>query len=209
MTGQSIRRLAWRITCVTAIFGSVVAARQLVTSMDGDQVNEAIRLGQDGPAAQRLLSIYKLQSHQPSGDGPLLGQFTTPFARVVRASLKAKGSGSVLSATDVPPTLITPEVHVIVLTQQTVDGQPVIARSVSLWQRGIEVPAARLVSLTATSRGTLGEEIEGDGVVAIFPTDTFAASSHVLVHLDRVAKGGSVLSGCRDCVVPIPLRNLR
>jgi len=78
-----------------------------------------------------------------SGNGPLIGSFSTPFARVVQAALAARKKGNSFAPADVTPDLTAPELHVIALAQTaaTDDGMVATVLSVMLARRGSKDPA--------------------------------------------------------------------
>ena len=69
------------------------------------------------------------------GNGPLIGSFSTPFARVVQAAVATRKKGSAFAPGNVTPDLIAPELHVIALAQTaaTDDGMPL--QSTQSWGR--------------------------------------------------------------------------
>jgi hypothetical protein len=204
-----------RTTGLVLVVAFIVASshttsgRQVVGSLTGDQIDEAIRLGADGDAAKRALAAYVIQSHRASGDGPRLGEFSTPFSRVVRRSAAEKSAGRQLLPGDVPTELLAPEVHVIAVVQETADGNPASIRAITVWRNGEEVPAVRTTDLNATYRNTFNVQVSGEGVLAVFPADVVATATQIIVHLDKIAKGSSVLSGCKDCIVPLSPRLIK
>jgi hypothetical protein len=194
---------------IAAAFLSEVGARQIVTVVTPDRVSEAIAIGADEAAAQRFLKAFVLQSHGVTGDAPLIGQFTTPFSRIVSAGVRARNGGHVLTPTDIPLALLAPEVHIIAVTQATVDGQPATVRSIALWRAGEEVAPFRTQDLNGSYREAFNVDIAADGIVGVFPAEIFAQASQVIVHFDKVAKGFSVISGCKDCVILLAVRQIR
>jgi hypothetical protein len=60
---------------------------------------------------------YVVQTRAGWGNGPRIGSFSTPFARVVQAALAARKKGNFARLPDVTPDLTAPELHVIALAQ--------------------------------------------------------------------------------------------
>ena len=73
--------------------------------MTPESVDEAIRLAADDKATARFLGAYVVQTRAGWGNGPLIGSFSTPFARVVQAALAARKKGSPFATADVTPDL--------------------------------------------------------------------------------------------------------
>ena len=106
--------------------------------MTPERVDEAIRLAADEKGTARLLDASVVQTRAGWGNGPLIGSFSTPFARIVQAAVAARKKGSAFAAGDVTRDLITPELHVIALAQPaaTDDGMVATVLSVVVGRRG-------------------------------------------------------------------------
>jgi hypothetical protein len=71
--------------------------------MTPESVDEVIRLAADEKATSRLLDAYVVQTRAGWGNGPLIGSFSTPFARVVQAAVAARKKGNAFAPADVTP----------------------------------------------------------------------------------------------------------
>src|SRR6476620_5292564 len=91
-----------------AIAARTAAAQQVVAPMTDRDISDALRLAEDDKAAMRFLASYDLQIRAGWGNGPFIGTFTTPFARVVRAALAAHKKGQRFAADDVTSDLVVP-----------------------------------------------------------------------------------------------------
>jgi hypothetical protein len=132
--------------------GEAGAAQQVIVTMTPESVDEAIRLAADEKATARFLDVYVVQTRAGWGNGPLIGSFSTPFARVVQAALAAPKKGNSFAPADVRPDLTAPEVHVIALAQAaaTDDGMVATVLSVVLARRGSKDPADVIQPLKTT-----------------------------------------------------------
>jgi hypothetical protein len=77
---------------VLALFlamGQAQAAQQVVVAMTPESIDEAIQPAADEKATVKFLDAYVVQTRAGWGNGPLIGRFSTPFARVVQAALAA------------------------------------------------------------------------------------------------------------------------
>jgi hypothetical protein len=191
--------------------GRATAAQQLVTEMSSKNVEEAIQLAGDEKMARRFLSTYVVQSRAGWGNGPLLGSFSTPFARVVQAALAAQKTGKTLAASDISSEMIAPELHVIAMWQQAAldDSSVAAVQSVVIADRGDSNAAAasqslRQVELTREYKELYGVESPERGVVAVFPLSVLKAGREIRVSFDKIAEASNALTACKDCVVTLP-----
>jgi hypothetical protein len=192
------------------------AAQQVITAMDTDRVEEALRVAADEKAAARLLDAYVVQTRAGWGNGPLMGRFSTPFSRLVSAAVAARRSGTPFRASDVPAELLAQELHVVTTSQKGWPDDTMIAtvQSVVLTTRettgaaGIVQPL-RTEELTTQYRALYGIPPTEPGIVTIFPLNALTFGSAIRVTFDRTARGFTGLSMCRECVVPIDLRRVR
>ncbi len=196
--------------------GETGRAQQVVVSMTPERVNEAIRLAADEKAAARFLDAYVVQTRAGWGNGPLIGDFSTPFARVVQAAVAARRKEMPFYDSDVTADLISPELHVIALTQTaaTDDGKAATVVSVTLARRGSKDPTdviqpLKTTGLTAQYQSLTGTIPKGAGVVAVFPLSALGADSEIRVLFDRTARGVSGLATCRECAVPVNMSRVR
>src|SRR5215204_3474990 len=162
------RHLLFSILLAVFLAASETAAQQVIVTMTPESVDEAIRLAADEKATARLLDAYVVQTRAGWGNGPLIGSFSTPFARVVQAALAARKKGSAFAAGDVTPDLIAPELHVIALAQTAAsdDGMIATVLSVVLGRRGSKDPAdviqpLRTTELTAQYQSLVGTAFKG------------------------------------------------
>jgi hypothetical protein len=91
---------------VLALFlatGRPGAAQQVVVAMTPERIDEAIQLAADEKATAKFLDAYVVQTRAGWGNGPLIGSFSTPFARVVQAALAARKKGNPFATADVTP----------------------------------------------------------------------------------------------------------
>jgi hypothetical protein len=91
---------------VLALFlamGHAQAAQQVVVAMTPESIDEAIQLAADEKATVKFLDAYVVQTRAGWGHGPLIGSFSTPFARVVQAALAARKRGSSFATAEVTP----------------------------------------------------------------------------------------------------------
>ena len=185
--------------------GRATAAQQLVTEMSSKNIEEAIQLAGDEKMARRFLSLYVVQSRAGWGNGPLLGSFSTPFARVVQAALAAQKTGKTLAASDV-----SSETMIATSQQAALDDSSLAAvQSVVIADRGDGNSAAasqslRQVELTKEYKELYGIESTERGVVAVFPLSVLKAGREIRVSFDKIAKASNALTACKNCVVTLP-----
>jgi hypothetical protein len=203
-------------SAIAAIAARTAAAQQVVAPITGRDISDALRLAEDDKAAMRFLVSYDLQIRAGWGNGPFIGTFTTPFARVVRAALAAHKKGQTFGVDEVTSDLVLPELDVVAYSQPSAYDQPLAAEvfSVALAPRGSRdlgavIQPLRKEELTAEYVDRYGLESAGPGVIAIFPLAAFRGDLEVRVLFDRTAKGSSPLANCRECIVPIDMRKIR
>ena len=190
-------------------------AQQLVTEMSSKNIEAAIQLAGDEKMARRFLTRYGIQSHAGLGNGPLLGSFSTPFARVVQAALAAQKTGKTLAASDVSSEMVAPELHVIAMSQQAAldDASVAAVRSVVIADRngnpGASSQSLKQMELTKEYKDLYGIEFTQRGVIAVFPLTVLKAGREIRVSFDKMAKASSALAACKDCVVTLPNNGLR
>lgn len=196
--------------------GETGAAQQVIVTMTPESVDEAIRLAADEKATARFLDAYVVQTRAGWGNGPLIGSFSTPFARVVQAALAARRKGNSFPPANVTSNLTAPELHVIALAQPAAadDTMVTTVQSVVLARRGSKNPAdviqpLNTTELTAEYQNLVGTTFKGTGVVAMFPLSALVPDSEIRVVFDRTARGFSGLSMCRECTVPVNLNRLK
>ena len=203
---------------ISLVVGSAarITAQPLVVTMTPDRIDEALRLAADETMASRFLDAYAVQTRAGWGNGPLIGRFTTPFARVVGAALAARQQGRSFSTTDVVPELIAPELHVVAMSQVAAGDSAMMAtvQSVVLTRRANKNPTdvvapLRSTELTPQYQQLTGTVFRGSGVVAVFALGALEPNTEIRVVFDRTARGFSGLSMCRECVVPLDISRLR
>jgi hypothetical protein len=193
-----------------------VVQQMIVAGMTSDEIRAAIQLSEDDKAARKLLDSYVVQSRAGWGNGPLIGSFSTPFARVVQASLAARKLSKPFTPADVTPDMIVPELHVIATAQDPALDAPDVAavQSIVVTTRANKNPAEaiqpmRTTELTKEYQTMYGLALPRPGMVAVFPLDVLSVNNEIRVVFDRMAKGSSAAAMCRECVVPFPSRNVR
>lgn len=204
------------VSALAAMAVRTAVARQITAPLADHDISDALRLAQDDKAALRVLRFYDLQTRAGWGTGPFIGTLTTPFTRVLRAALVAHRKGQTFAATDLSADLLLPELQVIAYSQQSAYDQPLAAEpfSVALAPRGSRDSAAiiqplRKEELSADYVERYGLEPPGPGLIATFPLAALRGDMEVRVLFDRAAKGSSPLANCRECIVPIDMRNIR
>ena len=145
----------------------------------------------------------------------MIGVFSTPFSRVVRAALQAKRRKASFGTDDIGPGLLVPEVQVVAIAQKGWPDETMIAtvQSVVLVRRiGASEEVVQPLQTTELSpelRSLHGIESPDAGVVASFPMTQLTAGTTIRVTYDRTARGFSGMSMCRACNVPLDVRKLR
>lgn len=213
------RRMNRHIAGIVLAFVSAVArptaAQQVDAALTPDEINEAIQLAADEKTARKFLEAYVVQARAGRGNGPRIGAFSTPFSRVVQATLAARTRGSGLTAADIPSELIAPELHVIAVSQPAAggDSNPAGVVRVTLVSRGQSdsgaVEPLKTGPLTATYQALNGTAFQEPGTVTVFPLRALTTGAEIRVVYDRTAAGSTPSSMCRECVVPLDLRRIR
>ena len=202
---------------ILMIFGPTsrsASAQQLVTEMSSKNVEAALQLAGDEKMARRFLSMYVVQSRAGWGNGPLLGSFSTPFARVVEAALAARKTGKPLAPSDVTSEMFAPELHVIAMSQQAAldDASVAAVQSIAIVDRGNSNSGAASQSLRQVEqeyKDRYGIESVQRGVIAVFPLSVLKAGREIRVSFDKIAKASNALAACKDCVVTLPNKGIR
>lgn len=210
-------RLAWLlIFLVSSSDVRVAAAPQLVVGITPERIEEAIQLAADEKVSRKFLDAYVLQSRTGWGNGPLIGTFSTPFARVLQAALAARKQGKPFTAGDVAPEIVAPELHVIATSQEAgLDATNIASvQSVAVTRRGNTsasdaVQPIRTIELSKDYQSLYGAAFPRPGIVAVFPLTVVAADHEIHVVFDRMAKGSSASAMCKDCAVPFPINRIR
>lgn len=206
-------------TCIliaAIVVGSLTSAAgpQLVDTMTPDRVEEAIRLAADEPAARKWLRSYVVQTRSGMGAGPLIGHFSTPFARVVLAALAARKDGKRLAIADLTPDILAPEVHILVVRQPAAYRQAdASVESVTITSgKNPPDPAIQPIrAAAATSRDYIlyGLGPETAALVASFPLTAIADGNGIRVIFSDVVRGSTALTNCKECTVPFSVASLR
>jgi len=191
-------------------------APQPISSLTTDQIEEAIRIGSDEKAARTFLNRYLVQMHAGWGDGPRMGVFTTPFARIVQAAATARKNGGTFSKSDVTAEDLVPELHVIVTFQPSAvsDAKEVPINSITITRGGSvngtdAIEPLKSPALQPAYQSRYGLVLDGAGIVASFPLSAVAPDREIRVSFREVVKGTSAASNCQHCVVPFPLTGIR
>ena len=206
---------------VRALLRSAVAALSLTVAAPSDQeiapeqLAEAIRLAADGKAADRFLDAYVVQPRAGWGNGPLIGVFSTPFARVVRTALAARRQNAAFDVADISTELLAPELLIVAVSQKGWPDETMTAtvQSVTLIRADptneVVTEPSRKTDLTPEDRTFYGIRGSEPGVVAHFPMSALTPGIAIRVTFDQTARGISGSATCRQCVVPIDLRRIR
>ena len=209
--------MSW-IGPVTLSLCVLSANQELSEALSDVQINDALRLAQDDRAGQALLSSYTLQTRTGVGTGPLIGRLSTPFSRVALAAVAARKDGHTLTRDDVPAEILRAEILVIATPQPAANSDAGLLanpRDVAIGKRdGNDVSDVllplRVRSATSEERrlydlrllpGVIVASFSQDALAPLFDTRSF--NFVVRVSFDRVAKGSTPLTGCKDCFVPI------
>lgn len=191
------------------------AQEVVAVSLSQREIEEALRLASDEKAARKFLQSYVVQTRTGLGPGPLLGYFSTPFARIVLGSLAARKDGKTFASTDVTPDLLVPELHVLVLSQTAAyDPVPATIQAVTIRPRNSNSPDAEIQPLTIVAvtkeHYALYEVTQGNGAtLASFPLTAVAAGNDIRVVFSHVVRGSSALTNCKDCAVPLGVTRIR
>lgn len=214
----TMKVVQWTAVCIVSTC-VINANPQPPDSLSDAQIDEALRLARDEKAAQTLLNLYVLQTRTGIGNGPVAGRLSTPFSRVVLAAVAAVNAGQTLGRDDVPSDLLFPEVLVIATAQPAADADNTLANVVDITiakRIGTELVDVllplRVRAPTSQERKLYGTDKTAEAKVAVFSLEALAPIFDVQtpvvvrVSFDRVAKGTTPLTGCKDCVVAISPR---
>jgi hypothetical protein len=191
------------------------AIAQAVTSLSAAQIDDALRMVDDEKAALKFLDQYVLQTHTGLGDGPRVGWLSTPFSRVVVLARDARGAGQTLTSSDIPTDMLVPELLVITASRPAANADNAFAhvKEIAIGKRVDGKVVDVLLPLRvreATARERKLYDVDSTARVAVFDLDALAPSFDapvpnvvVRVGFDRVAKGTSPPTACKECVVPV------
>ncbi len=189
---------------------TVVHGQQIVTTMTPSLVEEAMTIAADVKKAEKFLDAYVLKNR--SG---VIGVFTTPFSRVVRAAVESRKKYKPFSATDVTPEMVAPDVQVIAPSRPSMRDEKKIANVVAVvvLPRGLKDPGAAIQArtteeMTETFKNLHGATFEGRGVVATFPLSVVTKENDVRVVFDN-AVGPGLIQSCTDCSAELKLDKIR
>jgi hypothetical protein len=195
---------------------SARAAAGRFAPLGPDGIRDALRLASDETAARKVLGSYVIWTRAGWGDGPLIGSFSTPFSRVVRAALKARASGRTLTAADIPPSLLAPEVQVIAMSQLAngTDLERSRVQRIVFVQRGHSgdeevIEPLKVVPFTQHGVDAVVGPLTNAAVIATFPLDALAAATEIRVQFDRAAVGSTAMSMCQTCVMRLESETIR
>jgi hypothetical protein len=118
---KPVRR--YKLACLLGLLIAVWCEREApaqgaAEELMPESIRDAIRLGADEKASVKFLQPYTVQTRTGMGTGPLIGVWSTPFARVVLAASAARKEEKTFAASDVTPDLLVRELQVFVLPQQ-------------------------------------------------------------------------------------------
>jgi hypothetical protein len=189
-------------------------AQEVFVNMTPEAIAEAIRLGSDPKAAGKFLQSYVVQTRTGLGTGPLIGYWSTPFARVVLAASAAQKERKAFAVTDVAQDLLIPELQVLIVPPQAAyDSGPARMRSVVIVRRGANAATAIEPTNTAAASeqqcALYGLTVQSGAIVASFPLSAIVSGNSVRVSFSQVVRGSSALTNCMDCLVPFPATGTR
>jgi hypothetical protein len=182
---------------VMAMFATTVPSatgQQIATSLGHDEIREAIAIAADDKLSARFLDAYVVQTRAGSGNGPLIGSFSTPFSRVILAARAAQRNKTQFGVTDLPAELLAGRVHVVATAQKAWPDDTIVAvvQSVVLAPiRSKNRQPRRTIELTSDHQALYGTSTAG--IVAIFPLAALTPNTEIRVTFDRTAKGFSGL----------------
>jgi hypothetical protein len=214
-------RTWWQATvCLIVAFlcaiPSTLNGEQLVTTLAPADIDNAIQLAGDERVLQKFLNAYVIQLRAGWGTGPLIGVFTTPFSRVVRAAAAARRHGEPFSASDVTAEMDAPEVHVIATEQPLAPGEKELAsvEAVFVAPRAAReatgsIKPVKTTNLTSEYLRLYGLTFDKTGVIAIFPMDVVSQENWIHVTFSRVVRSSAAVSACKECAVPFPPAGIR
>jgi len=210
----AVGRRAPLLALFVVVVQSAALAQGLVSTMTPARIDEAIQLAGDEQLARRFLENYVLQSRAGWGSGPRIGVFTTPFSRVVRAALEARQHGKVLTAVDVPPELLAPELDVIATSQKSASDDTVVeVFSIQLVALAGAVPQVleplRKSVLSREYQKAHAISVTDAGVVAVFALTSLPRQPVVRVIFEHPARAESGLGRCQQCDVALNLGRIR
>jgi hypothetical protein len=195
---------------------AALATAQLVVTMTPQRIEEAIELAADERAAERFLDAYVIQSRTGWGNGPRIGVFTTPYARVVRAALLARKNARPFTASDLNCELLAPELHVIAVKEAPATDNTaaaviaaVLVRRRDVKTSVVEIQRLSFAPLTKEYEERYGKTIERPATVTVFPLSALDGANEMLTIFDRTARGSSAMSGCMECAVPFDPTRIR
>jgi hypothetical protein len=214
---MEVRRIRDVLTVAATVCAavSVGSAQQPAPTLTRQRIEEAIGIASDDKAARSFLSRYAIQTHAGWGDGPRIGLFSTPFARIVQAAAASRRAGKRFSPADATPDDLAPELHVVVLFQPSAvgDAKDVGIESIAIGRRGITAAEVtepiRTPALSPEYQSRYGLMVESPGIVAVFPLSAFAADRELRVTYREVVKGASAIANCRQCIVPFPVAGIQ
>jgi hypothetical protein len=206
---QRVLRLATTVATLALLAFSSVSA-QLVTAMTQDKIQEAIALG----VSQKESPMYRIHKGGFFGSiyKPVLGFFTTPFARVAEAAYEAKKQYKAFAESDVTQDILAPELRVYGMAQA--DGARIANfQTIVITPKGGR-DAARAIQPSSTTeipvefKNAMGMTAQGKSLMAVFPLDVLETNEVDLVYDSGVHNGGEH-KYCEDCSVQFKLDKIR
>ena len=179
-----------------------------------ESIQEAIRLGSDEKASGKFLQPYTVQTRTGMGTGPLIGMWSTPFARVVLAASAARKEGRTFAASDLTPDLLVRELQILVLPQQAAyaDHAATIKTLVVVRRGGGQETIIRPITIAPASKSQMalhGLPEQAAATLASFPLTAVSEASVLRVSFSDVVRGSSAMTHCKDCVVPLSVNAIR
>lgn len=188
------------------------AAAQVVTEMTSARIAEAIAASQD----RDVRSSYSIQDKSVvRGSGPYLGEYTTPFSRVVLAAREARKKYTAFTIADVTAEMIASEVHVYAGSRIEgfgTDSRANNVQAVVVLPKGRRDLASathplRTSDLTEDLRNIFGAVFPGKGLVAVFPLSVLSEANELhIVYAQAFFAGGRRSD---DWAVPFRLKDVR
>ena len=147
------------------------------------------------------------------GTGPLIGVWSTPFARVVLAASAARKDGRTFAASDVTPDLLARELQIFVLPQQAAyaDRAATIQTVVVVRRGGGQETVVQPIKVAPASKSQMalhGLPEQAAATLASFPLTAVSEASVLRVSFSDVVRGSSAMTHCKDCVAPLSANSI-
>lgn len=197
---------------ISIMFATLTCFAEVERVMTPSKIEEAIQYGKNGDLN---LKHYRIQEKSAWGKGPLVGYFTTPFARVAFAAKQAYEEYRTFSIDDVTDDMIEPMLHVYG-TSRVQDGSLVSAKVIVIMPYKNEdlskvVKPSIVRTLDEEYYNLFGASWEGQSLMAVFPLSLLSESNEVHVVFDAELNTGSSVAKCccKDCKMRFDLDKVR